>query len=524
MTDSPELHAARYDHFGWHLRAAAVEVGPGRLAETHEYFHRQLDDTTAFGGLLGTVAALADAFPDDSRWRQMRRRLQDMTDVVHESFAVGMSLLTTQRLLEPVAGYPTYDRHVRTVQRLVGANIHPWVALAALRAVAVASMQSSALTLAKAAGLMAFDPKSIPTQERPNNRLAVLLKAGFADRVLKAQGQARESYGMEPWWKPRGTIRLSPESMDGQAAEAFSIVLRGLVAQAEEMIQVAGGTVVAWDAHHDDLRDLLVKARQLAPDGLARIGALVESPGGELLHGGPLDGQVLELNGVPARAIVLPYGAAAGTSGEGTAKHAFVVLTTPRRVRTAHQTEGAGLPPSPVVACMRSTVFDGDRRDSVLLLTLDAPEQIQESVPTYLCVLSSAAAADPLTTSTWMRWARVDHLSLLMDTPATAALRRWCADGASFMFATRQIQLGVDDIRFIVGRVEEEGRRSPLVIIPSTEFGARWFEAACAEDPVLRSAVVEDANLFDRESGHLDILLTHILLEERFLGTGSWRR
>ena len=71
--------------------AARVDVGQGRLAETHEYFHRQLDDTTAFGGLLGTVAALADAL-SDTQWAQLRFQLQDMSDLVHETFAVGMSL------------------------------------------------------------------------------------------------------------------------------------------------------------------------------------------------------------------------------------------------------------------------------------------------------------------------------------------------------------------------------------------------------------------------------------------------
>jgi len=76
----------------------------------------------------------------------------------------------------------------------------------------------------------------------------------------------------------------------------------------------------------------------------------------------------------------------------------------------------------------------------------------------------------------------------------------------------------------IVGRLREPGRRSPLVVIPSTEFGARWFEAARTEDDLLREAVVDDEGVFDRESAHLDIVLTHLLLEERFLGTGSWRR
>jgi hypothetical protein len=80
------------------------------------------------------------------------------------------------------------------------------------------------------------------------------------------------------------------------------------------------------------------------------------------------------------------------------------------------------------------------------------------------------------------------------------------------------------ELRMIAGRVEEPGRRSPLVIIPSTEFGARWFEAVRAEDAQLDAAVHDDPELFERESAHLDVVLTHLLFEERFVGTGSWRR
>jgi len=60
------------------------------------------------------------------------------------------------------------------------------------------------------------------------------------------------------------------------------------------------------------------------------------------------------------------------------------------------------------------------------------------------------------------------------------------------------------------------------VIIPSTEFGARWFEAVRAEDAQLDAAVHDDPELFERESDHLDVVLTHLLFEERFVGTGSW--
>jgi hypothetical protein len=61
IASSRGLTGALYNHFGWRVRATPVDTSAGRLAETHEYFHRQLDETTAFGGLLATVAALADA-------------------------------------------------------------------------------------------------------------------------------------------------------------------------------------------------------------------------------------------------------------------------------------------------------------------------------------------------------------------------------------------------------------------------------------------------------------------------------
>jgi hypothetical protein len=74
----------RYDRFGWRVAAKPGDVSAGRLTETHEYFHRQLDETTAFGGLTTTAAALADALPDDV-WSMRRDRLEDMSDLVHAS-------------------------------------------------------------------------------------------------------------------------------------------------------------------------------------------------------------------------------------------------------------------------------------------------------------------------------------------------------------------------------------------------------------------------------------------------------
>jgi hypothetical protein len=139
-------------------------------------------------------------------------------------------------------------------------------------------------------------------------------------------------------------------------------------------------------------------------------------------------------------------------------------------------------------------------------------------------VHSSAAASDPEAAGLWMRWADPDRVSLVMDTPSSAALRRWCVGGARFRMQTRVILVEGMEVRIIAGRVEDGDRRSALVIIPTTEFGARWFEAARAEDPQLGAVVLEDDTFFEQQGRHLDVVLNHLLYEERFVGTGSWRR
>jgi hypothetical protein len=206
----------RYDWFGWRVGAAPSDVAADRLVETHEYFHRQLDDTTAFGGLTTTVAALADARQQD-RWSDLRDRLQAMSDLVHESFAVGLSLLTTQRRLEPIDGYPTYDRHVEAVRRLMGAEVHPWVALAALRAAATACMPTRALAVAVDAGLRQFEASHVARSDRPNHRLVALLRGGYAEAVAREGLRARDEHGQQAWWQPSGDVLLPPEAMDGAA-------------------------------------------------------------------------------------------------------------------------------------------------------------------------------------------------------------------------------------------------------------------------------------------------------------------
>lgn len=518
------LHEAVYDHFGWRVQGRAWEIGPARLAETHEFFHRQLDDTTAFGGLTSTFAALGDALPDVEHWRSVHGRLLAMSDLVHETFAVGASLLTTQRAIKPIDGYPAYDRHVRAAHRLVGPNVHPWVALGAVRAAAMACMQSRALALAAEAGASRFDPSRVPPLERPNNRFAELLAGRYRSVVQQEQEDAARAHATKPWWRPADGVMLAPDSMDGEASTAWGLMFDRLFHAAADVIRSAGGLpVVELDGQHENLRTLLADARALAPMGLTRLGSLVEAPGGELLHGGPLDGQVVELSSAPRRAVVLPYGAASATSGEGQHRHVFVVLTTPRRICGAHFLEGVPLPEGDLVAGARTTVFDGDALDSVLYLLVDRPDQLGDLSSTFVSIVSSALAADPETANAWLRSADLERASLVMDTPVTAALRRWCVDGARFHTETRCLLAGDDKVWIIAGRVERPEGKSPLVVIPTSEFGARWFEAARTEDTSLRNGVVDDPDFFERNASHLDIVLTHMLVEERYVGTGSWR-
>lgn len=523
MAGAPRPAEGRYDWFGWQVGSSAVEPAAARLAETHEYFHRQLDDTTAFGGLTTTFASLVDSQPEGP-WKDVRDRLKDMSDLVHECYAVGLSLLTTQRRLAPIPGYPTYDGHVATMLRLLGDGVHPWVALAALRAAATACMQSDALAKAGDQGVDNFDPTLLAPLDRPNHRLAALLSGDFSANVVSAQREAEHHHGAEPWWSPLDGVHLRPEAVDGDAADAFDDLHRTLFAGAARILGATGARTIGPDAHHDELRILLKQARVLAPEGLTRIGAIVEGPGGDLLHGGALDGQTIELTAAPERAVVLPYGSTSGLGGEGRWRHGFLVVTSARKIRAAYRLEGVPLPETPSVACLRSVVFDeAGEPDSVLLIPVESTNEVEEESPIFVSVLSSAAAADPDGTAAWMRWADLDRVSLVMDTPLTAALRRWCRTGGLFRFEARSIRADGMEVRVIAGRVEQDGGRSPLVIVPSTEFGARWFDAARDEDAGLAANVEEDPGFFEREGHHLDIALNHLLFEERHVGTGSWR-
>jgi hypothetical protein len=225
----------------------------------------------------------------------------------------------------------------------------------------------------------------------------------------------------------------------------------------------------------------------------------------------------------PKRAVVLPYGSLSGLGGEGEWRHGFLVVTRPQRIRAAYRLEGVELPETESVVCLRSIVYDEEEPDSVLHVVVERPEQIEEEAPMYVSVLSSAAAADPDGVAAWMRWADPARVSMVMDTPLTAALQRWCGTGGYFHCDTRAIRFEGQEVRVIAGRVEHDERRSALIVVPSTEFGARWFEAMLEESD-LRAVVRQDPEFFEQEGAHLDVVLNHMLLEERYVGTGSWRR
>ena len=76
----------------------------------------------------------------------------------------------------------------------------------------------------------------------------------------------------------------------------------------------------------------------------------------------------------------------------------------------------------------------------------------------------------------------------------------------------------------IAGRIEQDERHSPLVVVPTTEFGARWFEAVREEVSDLATIAQDDPGFFEEQGDHLDVVLNHIMFEERYVGTGSWLR
>lgn len=525
MSTPSHEQGARYRWGGWIISGLARgDISGDRLIETHEHFHRLLDDTTAFGGLVTTWAALTETGLEGN-WALIRDRLQAMSDLVHEVFAVGMSLLATQRPLQPIAGYPMYDQYVGIVVRILGGDVHPWVAIAALRATATVCMQSPALSLAAGAGVAHFDPTTIRGEDRPNHRLAALLRSQFPLVVQSENALGERTHGREKWWRGSLSERLAPESMDGDAERLAEALHRRFCQVGSQLLAPIGATVLANESHHGELRRIIRQASDLAPSGIARMGALVENTEGGALNGGPLDSQTITLGAAPRRASVLPHDSCSGLSGEGANRHGFLVVVRPERLRASYELDGVPLPRSPAVACLRSTVYDHTEPDSILLVVVDRPESLREcQVPVYVSISTSALAAAPEQARMWTHYSDPRRLSLILDTPAIATLRKWCApDDARFCTATQNVSAAGERLYIIAGRVERPHRSSALVVIPTTEFGARWFEAATQEDSTLREKVVVDPDLLSDESLHLDVVLNHLLYEEPLVGTGSWR-
>lgn len=519
------IAGGQYQWFGWTVHAnGGSSIAIDRLTETHEHFHRQLDDTTAFGGLITTIAALAEARPND-RWSEIRDRLQDMSDVVQEVFAVGMSLLTTQRPLSPIDGYPMYDRYVSIVRQLVGSQTHPWVAVAALRAAATACMQSSALAYVAQEGLEGFLPTGIALDQRPNYRLVSLLNSDYLRVVDTALVETEKAYGHEDWWRGSEEVPFPPSSMEGSAGDFAQDLYLSLFDVAIELLRQADTNIVRIDGHFPELKAVLEMATEAVPEGLVRIGAIIETSGAELLQNGALDSQTIRLSAAPKRATVLPYGSVSGLSGVGPNRHGFLSVVRPERLRASYELEGVSIPDAAAMACLRSTVFSGESRDSVLFVLVDNPDQLREcELPIFVSIASSAAAAAPELVSIWRQSCDRLRVSMVMDTPVSGALHRWCSNvSARFRTATVSVTVEGMNLRIVVGRVENEGKQSELVVIPTTEFGARWFEAAVQEDAVLARAVYVDDGLLQEESGHLNVVFSHLFSEERVVGAGSWR-
>jgi hypothetical protein len=515
-------HTGRYQWFGWTVPAAAGDASTKHLIELHEEFHRALDEMTAFGGLVTTVAALAQADPD-SRWPVARDRLQAMSDIVHETYAVGMSLIVGDQRLATVDGYPLYDRYVAIANSLIGADTHLWVGWIALQAAITACMQSNVLTTVLSDDLSEFDPACIERSARPNHRLVALLDSDFAAVVAAANEDALREHGREDWWR-EGHGRSASTSLSGGVDEAALALRKRMFGEAAAALRATGATVIAEGDHYTDLAELLKRAAATTPRPLVPTGAMTELPYIErVLY--PLDRLTITPSDVPARATLLPYHKGSGFTREGAHRHGFLTLVRTDYLSSSYELHGLPVPEVPAIACLRRTVHEGrpDAAIQHMIVAESDPLQEENGHPIYVSVTNSAAVAAPQLSSHWMRRADLDRLSLVMDTPVTPLIRRWCEpEGVRFRVSIACIEVADMEMWVIAGRVERSDSRSPLVIIPASELGTHGFEAFVEEEAPMRDAVVIDDELFQEERIHIGVVLNHLLREEHMVGPGRW--
>lgn len=507
-----------YDHLGWRVRdLAATSPEIARLVSIHEGFHKSLDDTSSFGGYLATLAALSEG-THDPRWMALLEQGRAASRWTHEVFATTSAILVCLRPLGPIDGYPDYDRYVAYASRLVGDH-SAWIAFLAIDAGARACMQSPVPGRALRDD---FDDVEIVRQlDEPDARM-ILLESHYADEVSALADEVRNRYVRRDWWSLAASDTLSVDVFDGESGEVGQELRLELFGRAKAILEAAGAEMLEPEGHFPLLVSLLQRATALAPDGLPRIGALHQEDGLDFIDGGALDAETIELHSSRIAAIVAPLDLDGGRAGvEGGMAHRFITVQRRDRILSTYDLQGLPLPDGAVLALARRTAM-GEGDELVVLSAVSAPAELGDLADVYVSVMGSAQAEG--VDQAWFQAVPPERLSTVLDTPLLPALRRWlAAEGTLFACTSLRIETGLSKLSIIAGRLRSPAGLSPLIVFPTSDFGARLFDQAVRQDPRLQGRVVEDEDLEEAEDHHLQIVLNHLVQEERMVGPGSWR-
>lgn len=495
---------------GWRIRTPHDDPRGVEFASAHESHHRQLANSTTFGGLTAILTK-----PVDVPGRGVASSMVAVSRQIHEAFATWAPATALGWTLDKLTGaYPSYARHYNAMQSLVGPFESPYLRLHVAHAIARACLQTTCVETALTVGLDRFSLADIRVTGHPDRRFEVIRRVGLNRDLLTGEVE-RVVGGDHGWSETASSPALTADMLSPERTGLWEIVNRTVYAHVCDLLREAGCDTLGHD-------DQLLWLQRLADAADAGRGNLPTSRETRVV---PRTIRVLD--NIEAEGFEVGQQLRARVLPPDTALHEMVVgpedphlfLTIRRRaellgsyVLDQRYEQDAKHGP---VAVVRRAVPDGSGRLEIELLdvTTTMPPRSQSPAP-VVTVAALSLLQSPLAT----RFAEYLHpeLSLLLlDLPLGRHLELWLAQaGSRFRYAFVRTEARGLVVPLLVGVFQSGEARSHLMIRPLSHAAVGIFRAAFEELDIAGEQIVADPDVLQLQPELLHLGLSHLVGEE----------
>ena len=537
-----------YHFVDWQLEALAPDRSQATL---HESLHADLNDSTAYGGLLHVVAYLARHAKTRSRYTPMLERLESRSRRTHEIFATSLSTLIRRpdlqgdALLEHYPDYRSYLQAGASLSRAFsGRFLRYHVIVSALRF----CMQSRLVERVLETGLGIFETDTMRWHEAPDERLRWVQRIATPDFWRETLKIARASARRIDGWSAIEAEEAAPDEAHAALDPANDALSKHLMCVFHDALEQALGprgiSTLPYDGHVPLVPQLIEQAHKILPP-TESDGRIIRAQGHEtpeelqvrqfenerlILSREPYEGHLIRLDDLP------DTDATTMAAGDGDDRHVFLIVRLAHRMLEQYAfspsdtqwLEARGT--SPVVAIQRSLIDSATTQRIVEHIVFENPDELSKVVNTWqpdirrLCSFSMAAAGDAVWTAQWYE-ALIAHWEMvgLFDLSPFAHFNRWSVQDAFDVHIGRiDIRLG-DETHFALACLPNTGR-SPAFVAPCSEIVASSVIFYVREVMQHGSRFIESDVFIRDQRWALLVTLSHLLREERIFDFGAGHR